>query len=232
MRTIATVVLVCFAAACATPYQPMGLRGGYEDSTVGGGVISIHVRGNGHTSSGTVMEYAYRRAGELCAAGFDIVDSNGSVRSSWQASGDTMRQVDRPEITMLVRCRQGPGLGQTSAAWEVPPQPKPQPAPHESFPATTGWWCESILGNTNTSSCLRLRADCEHMRDLMAQSGYEQTDCAPQGAAACYTRVRNIDGGVLNDCGVSMSSCEAMRAATIQATSTDWTVTGQCRRVE
>jgi hypothetical protein len=83
----------------------MGIRGGYESREIGGGTISIHVRGNGYTDAGTVLEYAYRRATELCGQ-FDVVDRDGSTSTQYQRSGDTVSEVNRHEITMLVRCRQ------------------------------------------------------------------------------------------------------------------------------
>lgn len=60
------VLVLIGLAACATPYQPMGLRGGYADQVVAPGVFAIEVRGNGYTSAATLQTYALRRGFELC----------------------------------------------------------------------------------------------------------------------------------------------------------------------
>ncbi len=99
-------MLALTLVGCGTPYQPMGVRGGYEDHPIGNGIIAIHVRGNGYTSAGTVLEYAYRRAGEVCSNGFDPIDGQASTSSSWQRNGNTVNEVDKHEMTVLVHCRE------------------------------------------------------------------------------------------------------------------------------
>jgi len=90
----ATILAVL--ASCATPYQEMGFTGGYETRNLGGGVVSVHVRVNGYSTDGAALEYAYRRAGEVCPAGYDVVNA--------EAARD---RADKPEFTLLVRCRGG-----------------------------------------------------------------------------------------------------------------------------
>ncbi|AGC47242.1 hypothetical protein MYSTI_05969 [Myxococcus stipitatus DSM 14675] len=51
---------------CATPYQPMGMSGGYQDSEISPGVVRIEVRGNPYTHLGTLHDYFHKRAKELC----------------------------------------------------------------------------------------------------------------------------------------------------------------------
>lgn len=66
-------LLLTLLAGCATPYQPKGFRGGYEDYLINETkhTYGIRVTGNSHTSMPTLQEHARRRAGELCsAAGF------------------------------------------------------------------------------------------------------------------------------------------------------------------
>ena len=42
---------------CATPYQPKGFRGGYEEVEVKPGVYFLTFEGNGHTSLSTAATY-------------------------------------------------------------------------------------------------------------------------------------------------------------------------------
>lgn len=66
MRMILAMALL---ASCATPYQRQGFSGGYSDSDLGNGRHAIDVNVNSFTSRGTALEYAHRRAGELCPSG-------------------------------------------------------------------------------------------------------------------------------------------------------------------
>jgi hypothetical protein len=51
---------------CATPYQPKGFRGGYDEVEVKPGVYFLTFEGNGYTDSGTVMKYWHQRTKKLC----------------------------------------------------------------------------------------------------------------------------------------------------------------------
>lgn len=76
-------------ASCATPYQQMGYRGGYSDRRIAENTYVIRARVNGFTGEDTAVEYAHRRAGELCPAGYDVIDS----------------KVDESPVVITVRCR-------------------------------------------------------------------------------------------------------------------------------
>lgn len=68
------------ALASATPYQEKGFRGGFETTDLGGGRYMISVEVNGYTNRNTAIEYTYRRAAEVCPAGYDVVDNDRAGR--------------------------------------------------------------------------------------------------------------------------------------------------------
>jgi len=90
-------LLVVFLVACATPYQSMGLRGGYDQTDLGGGRWMIRAEGNGLTRRSTVIEYTYRRARELGPAGFDVDDSDRSTTHG--------QDFDKSSAVLVVHCR-------------------------------------------------------------------------------------------------------------------------------
>lgn len=57
---------------CATPYQKMGLRGGFADAQIDANTFFIEFRGNAYTSRQTVEKYLLYRSAEVAlAAGYD-----------------------------------------------------------------------------------------------------------------------------------------------------------------
>lgn len=154
------------AAACATPYQASGFRGGYEDRDLGGGRWMISVEVNSYTSRSTAAEYTYRRAGELCPYGFDLIDADRSSRNFYASfdGGKTVQNMPKSSAMLIVQCRSpvlaprpvyvsGPPSGASEPradagdpqTWtpERPPrwapgeQPAPAPAPSTPTPPTT-----------------------------------------------------------------------------------------------
>ena len=63
MRRLAIASLAVFA--CATPYQPRAIRGGYSDMQVGDNVFRVSFEGNGYLSAQTASDYALLRSAEL-----------------------------------------------------------------------------------------------------------------------------------------------------------------------
>lgn len=57
--------LIIFLSACATPYQPMGLMGGYSDSHLDSNTIRVSFYGNGYTSRETVENNLLYRSAEV-----------------------------------------------------------------------------------------------------------------------------------------------------------------------
>lgn len=101
------VVVAMLGAGCATPYQPMAFSGGVEETALGNSMYVVHASVNGYTSQGTAVQYAYRRAAELCPAGFDLSDKSESSTSSYWRTGYGVQQINKPEVTIVVRCRSG-----------------------------------------------------------------------------------------------------------------------------
>ena len=79
-KAIALVFAAALLAACTTPYQRMGLTGGYSEKQISGDVWHVHYVGNGLTTLETVQTmWLYRCASltlEKGFAGFEIVKSS------------------------------------------------------------------------------------------------------------------------------------------------------------
>jgi len=89
---------------CATPYQPKGYTGGYEEVEVEPGLFFLEYLGNGYTSLPTVLGYWQRRANELCKArGMvpKIIDRQGGreIRSVSEGTG-----VAKPYYSGHIKC--------------------------------------------------------------------------------------------------------------------------------
>jgi hypothetical protein len=214
------VVLALTLVGCGTPYQPMGVRGGYEDHPIGKGIIAIHVRGNGYTSAGTVLEYAYRRAGEVCSNGFDPIDGQASTSSSWQRNGNTVNEVDKHEMTVLVHCREP--VAEEPPHDEMPErhqQPIPvstEPDPDAPAPGRVirsggqPVYCTSSSTDPNAGLCFLQPGDCdaEHARE-----GEASTDCKQHANTACFNARRVLDEVNVTVCAVSIKDCERRLAS-------------------
>ncbi len=65
-------LLPLLLVGCGTPYQKMGLRGGYSDTHIDANTFFIEFRGNAYTSRQTVEKYLLCRSAEVAlAAGYD-----------------------------------------------------------------------------------------------------------------------------------------------------------------
>jgi len=62
-----TIIIGCalLLVSCATPYQHMGLGGGFTDKQIAPDVFKIHFRGNGYTPDKRAQDLAVLRAAEL-----------------------------------------------------------------------------------------------------------------------------------------------------------------------
>ena len=60
---------VLFFASCATPYQPLGFRGGYSDFRIDHNTFQIRFRGNGSTPRERVETFFLYRCAEITARG-------------------------------------------------------------------------------------------------------------------------------------------------------------------
>ena len=82
-------VLAVLLAACTpkpTPYQPLGKKGGYEETRLKENVYRISFRGNRYTRETAVIDYLYLRSAELTRdAGFShfvIVQDYGKTQGA------------------------------------------------------------------------------------------------------------------------------------------------------
>ncbi len=83
VKKIFGILVLCFIlVGCATPYQPKGLMGGFEDISLGDNKHKITWGGNGYTSKAKLIYYTERRASEICKSGFDILDKDYDVVGS------------------------------------------------------------------------------------------------------------------------------------------------------
>jgi hypothetical protein len=84
-------------AACATPYQPMGLRGGVKSVQITSDVAQVTARGSSLTDPDAVQRYALRKAAETTiAAGYDCFE--------------VVSTADRSRTTQGVAAYSAPGL--------------------------------------------------------------------------------------------------------------------------
>jgi hypothetical protein len=66
LKFIPLVAVCVMLGACATPYQPNGIRGGYKDQHLHDNVYYVAFGGNAWIDKGTAVQYFHRRAKELC----------------------------------------------------------------------------------------------------------------------------------------------------------------------
>jgi hypothetical protein len=172
----------------------MGFTGGVEATPLGNDAFVVHSMVNGYTSQGTAVEYAYRRASELCPRGFHLADSATSSTSSYWRTQYGVQQVNKPEVTIVVQCN------------------RPDPAPPSPPPRVAGeqWWCTEAAGYT-TGHCDRQRENCENMRaQMLAKGGYVLAVCSPRSVAYCHNQ--RVDALVVELCDPSIEGCRFSRA--------------------
>ena len=77
MRMIAGAIVLMLLGACATPYQSVGMGGGFTDAKLRDDIWRVRFDGNGHTTAETVQTYWLYRAAELTLeqgyAGFELL---------------------------------------------------------------------------------------------------------------------------------------------------------------
>ncbi len=89
----AVLALTILLVSCATPYQPLGLTGGYSEAGFDETTYEIAFKANAFTSPDEVQRYILFRAAELTSqAGFDyfvITDAKDSSRVAQQTTPAT-----------------------------------------------------------------------------------------------------------------------------------------------
>src|SRR5512140_1474259 len=141
-------MMVVAITACATPYQAKGFAGGYSDYPVGNNSYAISVDVNSYTSMSTAMEYAYRRASELCPRGYDVVDRAGSQSDFYIRNGNVLQNMPKSSVSLIVTC----GVQVRPAAI------RPAAIRHDD----SAWWCTAT--DAGMDYCERTMAACEDFR--------------------------------------------------------------------
>lgn len=162
--------LVALALGCRTPYQSEGLRGGYRDTHLGGTRWLITVEVNSLTSRTRAVEYAYRRAAELCPGGFDPL-SGDSTRSDHYVNGQNMLKSD---ATLVVECRAA------QHAW-TKQQQQTSPQPHSAAQLPARRFCFSKLprsGGKTAMDCAATSEACRSSLDGLGQLWTATSGCA------------------------------------------------------
>lgn len=65
MRTLIAASVVLLLAACATPYQPQSLSGGFTETQLDKNVFRVSFKGNGYTNADRAEEMALLRSADL-----------------------------------------------------------------------------------------------------------------------------------------------------------------------
>lgn len=101
------LVAVVLLVGCATPYQPVGVRGGYSERQVNERSYEVSFEGNGYTTKEAARRMAVRRAAELALhrgfAGFAI--SGSSVSSELQVLPTGPNDpvlTDKPQASLVI----------------------------------------------------------------------------------------------------------------------------------
>src|SRR5215469_3917219 len=65
LSVLSGACFIAFLASCATPYQPMGALGGYQEEQLAPDIYRVAFFGNGYTNPQTAAEYVIHRCAEL-----------------------------------------------------------------------------------------------------------------------------------------------------------------------
>jgi hypothetical protein len=121
-RRSVLLLLSVLVAACATPYQPAGLDGGYSHTRLNLNMFNVIFRGNAHTSWQTAENYALYRCAELTLeSGFDyfaVLSTNSDASHLFRTKSDTPQSATSgsgsiPFVSVTIRAFKG----------ERPPEP-------------------------------------------------------------------------------------------------------------
>jgi hypothetical protein len=222
-------------AGCATPYQQMGFSGGYRDKAIGPRTHSIDVQVNGYTSAGTALEYAYRRAGELCPSGYDVMNSIADKKTSYVRNGNTVNEVNKPEIAIIVQCRE-----------QQVPEPQPSIDPQRTSEAgdesafriaepaqpdrkiilgDQAVWCAHRASDSSNGVCEPTQEKCTALRESIGSGVQDLGACVEEGAMACFDFEDVLHGVADIWCAPSVSDCEAQLAWNKTNRASDWKIT-------
>jgi hypothetical protein len=108
-RVVFTGFILCLFSlcGCATPYQPLGFRGGYSDLLLESDRFRVSFKGNGYTSADTVETYLLYRSAELAVQrGFDyfiITDSSGETSQSFSTLSGSTTTIQRYRTAVIIK---------------------------------------------------------------------------------------------------------------------------------
>lgn len=197
------MVGVAVGMGCATPYQPTGVRGGFTENQIGPGAYAIQVHVNAYTSMSTAVTYAYRRAGEICPSGFNVIDGTKSQRDNYTISDNTISNAPKSDVSLIVQCKES--TVETLAREEARDEAEPRQAR-----ARPKWWCsrlDRIGEGPRLSSCTETRDECVTFREAMLNAGHATDECAEHTSAACYS-FRGKDGDARRNCLTTTAACQ------------------------
>jgi hypothetical protein len=110
--TALAALALCAGCAAATPYQPMGLEGGYSQTRLGADLFTVIFQGNAHLPRRTAESYALYRSAEVSIeSGFDyfvVVSGNTDLSPQLLAGREPSPPVggedtDYPMVSLIVR---------------------------------------------------------------------------------------------------------------------------------
>lgn len=136
MRPVLLAVSLLFLfAACATPYQPSGLAGGFTDSQLDANTFRVGFRGNGYTPRETVEDYLLYRCAELTVErGFDhfvILGSDTEAKTgsfttgsataygNWAYGTGQTFQFTKYGATAMIKTFKGPKPADVATAFDA-----------------------------------------------------------------------------------------------------------------
>jgi len=104
-----STVMFC---GCATPYQKMGLTGGFRDKQLEPGVYSVLFAGNGYINPNTVSKYMLYRTAEITVEnGYDyfaFIMDRGRTDVTWTYVGNGISvAVPKPSSEGIFRVFKG-----------------------------------------------------------------------------------------------------------------------------
>jgi hypothetical protein len=191
------VAAIFLCASSATPYQAKGLRGGYEDQDLGGGRYLITVDVNSYTSSSEAMQYAYRRAGELCPSGYDPI--TGDRATDYVNIGG--KTYNKGSSTLVVQCH---GEEERTVSSE---EQREAPKKHERRTVTGARpvFCTVSGADKDVGLCFLIESACQAVKT----DGW--SDCERHEVSACYNATKVLDQSRVTVCSVSIKDCEGRR---------------------
>jgi len=187
------VTILAALASCATPYQRMGFMGGYSDRKIGPMTHSIDVQVNGYTSAGTALEYAYRRAGELCPDGYVVLNALADKSSTAIVNGNTVNEIDKPEVALIVQCKEQ----------EIVKSVAPR---RDIVRGSNALYCTSVA---DIETCYVTNEGC----DQLATSTPGAKPCREQTSGACFQETVIVSDARVPVCAPTIDDCEQLLSA-------------------